>query len=286
MTSGIGSVGIAGLGLIGGSMARDLLARRIRVKGFDRNAARLRETPSADLLRITFTSSLSELANADVVVIAVPVASALDLLAGIAPHLGHARLVIDVGSTKRSIVSAAERLGIGERFVGCHPMAGDHRFGWEATRYGLFADAPVYLCPTPSTSEDSMALATEFWRGLGSTPCVMDAAAHDERLAYTSHLPHAIATALALALESVHVPRAELGPGGREMTRVSGSSPEMWEQIMLDNAGCVLPAIETMEAQLRDLRSRIRSDNVDSVHRWFTAGHDWFARSEPSNGRS
>ena len=64
------------------------------------------------------------------------------------------------------------------------------------------------------------------------------------------------------------------------MTRVSGSSPEMWEQIMLDNAGAVLPALEAMETRLRDLRSRVRSDNPDAVRKWFTEGRDWFMRSE------
>lgn len=283
MPAGIRTAGIIGLGLIGGSMARDLLARRIRVIGYDRDAAKLRQKQSADLMRITFVSTLAEVATADIVVVAVPVASALEILAGLAPHLAHPRLVIDVGSTKRSIVAAAERLGIGERFVGCHPMAGDHRSGWEATRAGLFVDAPVYLCPTPSTTEESLTLAGEFWRTLGARPTIMDAVAHDERLAWTSHLPHAVASALALALDSAHVTRAELGPGARDMTRVSGSSPEMWEQIWLDNAGAMLPALEAMEGRLRDLRGRIRSDNPDVVRRWFTEGREWFMRSEPEN---
>ena len=210
------SAGIVGLGLIGGSIARDLVARGgIQVLGYDVDTARFAGVHDDCLDRITLTTSLQRIAQADLVVIAVPVTDALEVLAALAPHLARTSVVIDVGSTKRSIVAAAERLKIGARFVGCHPMAGDHRSGWEASRAGLFIEAPVYICPGPSSTSNAMADVLSLWISLGARPSIMDAAGHDVRLAWTSHLPHVLASALARSLDSFAFPReGAWGPAG------------------------------------------------------------------------
>jgi len=280
MTTDPESVGIIGLGLIGGSVARDLVARQVTVTAYDRDVERLRALGDADLRGITLTSSPRDAANADVLMIAVPVTEALDVLKTVAPHVTRARLIMDVGSTKRSIVSLAESLGIGARFVGGHPMAGDHHFAWSASRRDLFVGAPVYLCPAATTAPDAIAHARRFWEMLGASTTTMDAAEHDERLAWTSHLPHAVAAALAQSLNSAGVSRAELGPGGRDMTRVAGSSPDMWAQIWMDNAAHMAESLDAMEGRLRELRDRIQRGNVEAVREWFEDGRRWFERSE------
>nr|MDQ3309037.1 prephenate dehydrogenase [Gemmatimonadota bacterium] len=225
---------VIGLGLIGGSLARELSARGIRVLGYDRDEARVRAALRDGGIHAVLNPELEGIDTADIVVIAVPVAIAPDILQAALPRLGRVRLVVDVGSTKASIMAAAGALGIGSQFVGCHPLAGDHRSGWEASRLGMFQGARVFLCPTTETGEDALGLAWEFWRMLGAHPEVEDAMEHDRRLAWTSHLPQAVSTALALALGGAGIERRELGPGGRDMTRLAGSSPELWTDIALD----------------------------------------------------
>jgi prephenate dehydrogenase len=180
-----------------------------------------------------------------------------------------------VGSTKRSIVDAAEQMGIGDRFVGSHPLAGDHRSGWDASRTGLFEGARVYLSPTRSTEADALELARELWTMIGAVPEVMEAAEHDRRLAWASHLPQAASTALARALAEAGIARSDLGCGGRDVTRVAGSSPEMWADILADNADEVLPALDALELELRALRRAVASGDRDLLRQLLASGRNW-----------
>ncbi|HEX6630879.1 MAG TPA: prephenate dehydrogenase, partial [Gemmatimonadaceae bacterium] len=216
---------------------------------------------------------------ADVVILATPVDAAPLVLAELAAARPAARLVTDVGSTKRGIVRAAEACGLGARFVGAHPLAGDHRWGWPASRRDLFSGARVYLCPAAGAADDAVALADALWRLLGAEPEPCDAAAHDELLAWSSHLPQLTATALALALRHAGVGRARLGPGGRDTTRLAGSSPALWASIARDNAVALAGALERMERELHDLRAALLADDearllsgLSDARAWFAAG--------------
>jgi prephenate dehydrogenase len=266
----IESAAVIGLGLIGGSLARDLAAKGVRVFAADRDEASVRTAAEQEIAR-----PLAWNEPVDVVVLAVPVLAARQLLRELAGRMGGVRLITDVGSTKRSIVDAAEQVGIGDRFVGSHPLAGDHRSGWEASRTGLFQGAPVYLTPSRSTDADALELARELWTMVGAVPEVMDAAEHDRRLAWTSHLPQAASTALARALAEAGIARSDLGPGGRDVTRLAGSSPEMWADILADNADEVAPALEALELQLRTIRHLIASGASGELHRRQTEARQW-----------
>jgi prephenate dehydrogenase len=270
------SAGVVGLGLIGGSIARDLHALGVRVLGYDRDAATLDMACAQGVVDVALDASLGGLADAELVIVAVPVSLLPDVLRTISPST-KARLITDVGSTKRSAIAAAESLGICQRFVGSHPMAGDHRSGWGASRRGLFAEATVYLCRTRSTREESLALAQQLWRALGARPQLIDADSHDHLLAYASHLMQSVATALALTLEDAGVSRAELGPGGRDSTRLAGSSVEMWSAIARDNADALIPAIRALETQLQWLRAALEGQDDGAVRGLFRAANAWSA---------
>src|SRR4029079_8899553 len=129
-------------------------------------------------------------AESDVSVLAVPVDQAPAMLRRLAGVARSARLVTDVGSTKTSIVNEARALGLDGCFVGSHPMAGDHRSDWAASRRNLFADALVYVCPTSSPRTAVVEVAKHFWQWLGARPCLMDADAHDKQAPWTRHPPH------------------------------------------------------------------------------------------------
>jgi prephenate dehydrogenase len=268
----IETAAIIGLGLIGGSLARDLAARGVRVFSWELDGEAVRSAMAQRIAEPLFPDQ-----PVDVIVLAVPVLAAHDLLRNVAGRAHPPRLITDVGSTKGSINRVAEGLGIGPRFVGSHPLAGDHRSGWDASRTGLFEGAPVYLTPTRSTDADALELARELWSMVGGVPEVMDAAEHDRRLAWTSHLPHAASFALGGALRDAGISRLDLGPGGRDVTRLAGSSPEMWADILIDNAADVDPALDALESQLRTIRHLVANGYHAQLRDLLAEARGWHA---------
>jgi len=270
-------VGIIGLGLIGGSIARDLLSRGFEITAYDRDRTSMAAADDADLSAIHLVDTPREVLAAPLVIVAVPVRASIAVLGAIAPGLSTSHIVFDVGSTKREIVACAESCGVGHQFVGCHPLTGDHQSGWQASRRGLFNRAPVFLCPGPRTPAHTVHTVHELWTLLGANPEVMTPEAHDERVAWISHLPHMISAVLALALRGAGIERAQLGPGGRDMTRLAGGSPELWTDIAVQNAKPLLRALVEFERRLADVRGSIHRSDDGSVHESFRTAAEWFS---------
>lgn len=275
MTSDRDTIAIIGLGLIGGSIARDLVSRGVRIAGYDTDPATLEMAWEEGIVRERVDASFSQLDGARIVILAVPVSATSGVLTNAAKYLSGATLVTDVGSTKRSAIAAAQSLGLGERYVGSHPMAGDHRFGWYAARKGLFVGATTYLCPTASTVPEALELAQELWTLLGARPVVIDAETHDERVAFTSHLPHAVSAAVALALANAKYAREDLGPGGRDMLRIAASSPELWTAIMEDNSDAVRRALRALGIELKKVARALETRDASALHEILRAARAW-----------
>jgi prephenate dehydrogenase len=279
------SVAVIGLGLIGGSLARDLRALGVRVLGYDTDTDALRAACDEGVVAAPLDASFAGLADTEVVVLAVPVEHAADVLAALRPQLAHVRLVTDVGSTKAGIVAAAERLGIADRFVGAHPLAGDHRAGFAAARAGLFRDARVYLCPEGGTSREARRVAKDLWHAVGARTLEIDATEHDRLVAWTSHLPQALSTALARALAEARIPPGELGPGGRDMIRLASSPAPLWTGIALENAAWLTDALAAMEAELRELREALARGDREAARRFYER-HERSGASSPQGGHA
>jgi prephenate dehydrogenase len=275
----IDSVAVIGLGLMGGSLARDLAARGVRVFGFDRDPHSLQLALTENVIASALADDFSGIEKAQAVVLAVPVKAAHRVLEKCAPRVEQATLITDVGSVKREIQSTAAKLGLGDRFVGAHPFTGDHRAGWSASQIGLYQDARVFLCPSEGTRPDALALAEELWRAVGAAPVVTSAGEHDQRIAWTSHLPQVTATAVAHALEKHGILPDDLGPGGRSVTRLAGSDAEMWTDIAMENSAAIDTAIAEIEKQLSSARAAIRSGDASAVRAFFSDGAGWAARA-------
>ncbi|MES2177393.1 MAG: prephenate dehydrogenase/arogenate dehydrogenase family protein [Gemmatimonadota bacterium] len=269
-------VAVIGLGLMGGSLARALAARDVYVLGYDSAPDSLDAAEGEGIVHERLGALLDGVERADVVVFALPVDATLATLPRVAAKLRGARLVMDVASTKRSIVTSAHASGLGERYVGAHPLTGSHRSGWRASRATLFDDARVFLCPTEVTTPDALRLAEGFWRGLRAGVEVIDASVHDEQMAWRSHLPHVLSTALSLALRDAHIQRSALGPGGRDMTRLSGGAASMWTSIVEDNGVALVHAMDAVERQLHVLRDALSRGDTAATHAYFVRGCAWF----------
>ncbi|MDX1674395.1 MAG: prephenate dehydrogenase/arogenate dehydrogenase family protein [Longimicrobiales bacterium] len=274
------AAGIIGLGLMGGSLARDLAAAGWRVLGADRDPGTVDAATEAGVIAGPLDPAAGH-AGVDLVVVAVPVRAAPGWVRRLAEELSHGVVVTDVGSTKRSVVEAAESAGLGPRFVGSHPMTGDHRSGWAAARSGLYSGARVWLSPTASTRPDALAAVADLWRTVGAEPDRIDADEHDRLLARSSHLPQLVASALAAALAREGVPREALGPGGRDTTRLAGSDPEMWLDILVDNADRIGPALDTLLDTLSRSRDALGTGSEASLHDLLARGRVWFDGGAP-----
>jgi len=252
-------VAVAGLGLIGGS-----LALAVRARGYDRDpsvrdAARGRGIEVAD--------SLSEaVAGAQVAVASVSTEAAMPVLVEIA-RAAPAAVLTDTASLKRPIVEAAPGLPAGARFVGGHPMAGSQKSGVEAASADLFRGRPWILCRTARSDDASLAAVTELVRAAGGRPVLLDAERHDRLMTWASHLPLAVASALAKA--SVGRGGMEVssvaGPGLLDSTRVAGQPAALALELALADPPALADAVETVRAELATLSSALRAGDAAAV---------------------
>jgi prephenate dehydrogenase len=267
------TVGIVGLGLIGGSLARDLAGLGARVVAVERDPASLHAARAADILHAGGAEP-ELLDDAGAVILALPPRTAVGMLPGLAPHLRRARWVTDVAGTKTSILAAARAAGLGPRFVGSHPMAGGTGSGFGASRAGLFRGARVYLCAGEATAD--VAAATHgFWERLGGVCVPIAAGEHDRRCAWASHLPQFAATTLAATLHRAGIDTTDLGAGGRDATRLAASAAALWTELAADNGGHLAAALEALHAGLGDLLAALRSGDAAAVAALLEEGRRW-----------
>jgi prephenate dehydrogenase len=270
-----GFTAIIGLGLIGGSIARELAARGVRVLAHDRDPRALREAMRAGVIAGTIDASFSGLDVCDTVIFATPVDVAIELLAQASPHLRSARLITDAGSTKSALIAAAQKLRLGKTFVGSHPLSGDHRKGFAFSRTGLFVDARVILTPSKTATPATIRRARAMWKSFGAHTDLMTAAAHDREMAVTSHVHHFVAAALAASLDASGVRHSQLGPGGRDTTRLAGSSPEMWGAIASQNGPRISAALRLFDRELQRVRRAVARGDRAAVESLFERTGSW-----------
>lgn len=276
------SVGIVGLGLMGGSLARDLHSAGWRVLAAERDPDTLAAARAAGVVAGPLHEEAAH--GLDLIVLALPVRAATEWvrsLAGVA-DAGSSLVITDVGSTKRSILAATDAAGLGPKFVGSHPMAGSHESGWAAARADLFRGHRVWICPTAASRPAAVAAVEQLWRDVGAEPQRTDPLAHDRLMALASHLPQLTATALAGLLSRHDVSPADLGPGGRDATRLAGSDPDMWTDILLDNSDQIAPALDALARELAQLAGDIRTGHPGPVRRRMEKGRVW--TGEPRSG--
>jgi len=186
--------------------------------------------------------------------------------------------VTDVGSVKRGIVARAEKLGIGSRFAGSHPLAGTHRHGFEASRADLFRGAVVYVTPCSAGADAAREIA-HFWSDvMGAEPVVLDAEQHDAQLAATSHVPQVVASLLGDFLARHAPPGSSFGTGAADTTRLAASDPALWTEILLMNRDEILPALRALEESLGTVERALETGDAAVLTDWLTRAAAWRRR--------
>jgi prephenate dehydrogenase len=264
------TVAIVGVGLIGGSIGLALRSRGLaqRVIGVGRDPHTLQQARQRGVIDQVTTDLEEGVASAEVVVVCTPVSRIPHDVRRAAQAVPAGALVTDAGSTKRQIVEAVEsHLAGADVFVGAHPIAGSERAGAAHARAELLNDRVCVLTPTPRTSNERLQRARDFWSGMGCRMVEMSPAEHDEVLAYTSHLPHAVAAALA---SSVPTEWLALAAGAyRDGTRVAAAETGLWTAIFRDNRGPLLKALGTLEERVAAFKYAMMTDDEEAIRQWW-----------------
>ena len=263
---------ILGVGLLGGSIGlavREVLSDCV-VSGYGHRQSTLDEALAARAIHEAYTSAADAVRGADMVILCTPVGMFEEILASIAPALSPGALVTDVGSTKRSVVTAADRLlPPGIAFVGSHPMAGSEKRGVRHAVADLFQGAVCITTPTPATDRIALERTENFWRLLGMRLVRLSPQEHDRRLADVSHLPHALAAALVSLQEDASLPLA--GKGFLDSTRIAAGDGGLWRDIFLDNRDNLRDSIRAFQKHLDRLASHLDAADADALKEWLDA---------------
>lgn len=208
--------------------------------------------------------------SADLVLLAVPPEATCRLLPAIAASARADAIVTDVASVKGPIMAAASAAGLGHRFVGGHPLAGTHERGFGSLPPERLRGAPVYLCHGgDADSLDAAALVEEFWReAFAADTRFITPGEHDRLLAWTSHMPQAVSSALAVALARGGIDARDLGPGARDVTRLAASQPALWTEILMQNRAALEPALAALAAAADELVRLLARGDAAAVERW------------------
>lgn len=256
---------VFGVGLIGGSFALALKAagQVEEVVGFGRSLASLTLALDLGIIDRVGANAGQEVADADLVLIATPVAQMPDIMARIAPYLGPQTLLTDAGSTKTDVVAAA-RAHLGDKlgqFVPAHPIAGAENSGAAAARADLYHEKKLVLTPLPENSVLNVARVRSAWEWCGALIHELTPDAHDRVFAAVSHLPHLLSFALVhdLAMRDERELFFSFAASGfRDFTRIAASHPEMWRDICLANRLALLDELDRYRAQLDILRDALQ----------------------------
>ena len=260
------AIAIIGLGLIGGSVAKDVrrlgLARKIL--GYDNNEEHYKEIKSSKLVDYISNVPDKNLSQAELVLLAVPVKSFIDVLPAILRNISSTAILTDTGSVKSPLLKMMyspeyEKIP----FVGGHPIAGSENFGPAAAQQNLFSGKRCILTPGEKTDNDWIRVVRRFWESLGTKVSEMDAASHDKMFASVSHLPHILAYAFIQAISNVDTQEAlgHSGAGLKDFSRIASSSPQMWADIFLENQENLLPRLSAFNEVLSALEETIKKND-------------------------
>jgi prephenate dehydrogenase len=258
-------LGLIGCGMMGGSFALALKRAGLveRVVGYSKSPSSTERAKNLGVIDDAAASILQAVMGADIVLIAVPVATTFEIFKALQFGLASNALVLDVGSTKLNVIEAAEKVfGTSPlHFVPSHPIAGKERAGVDEADADLYKNKRVILTSTPHTSKAAVSLAADVWRALGMRVAHMTAEEHDRIFAAVSHFPHLLAFAYMNGL-SAQQDAAQLlqmaGPGFRDFTRIAASDADIWTDILMANRAQVLTQSKALRASLDQLEQAMQ----------------------------
>jgi prephenate dehydrogenase len=258
---------VIGLGLIGGSWAGALQALDWQVWGINRHTRSLDQALERGWIRGGWMELPAHL-DVDLVVVALPLGAAVEILPSLAQRLDAGTIVTDVGSMKTMICAASSVLtDKGIHFIGGHPMTGSEKSGFSEAKRDLFRGYPYVLTPLEDCPAVVVEEVSRLVTRIQARLVYRDPANHDQEVALISHIPHVLSVALALAAGDMREQGSEAlelaGRSFREITRIADSSPDLWSEILANNNEAILAGLKLYRERLDALRGYIeRRHNV------------------------
>ena len=272
------SVAILGLGVMGGSLARALseLADKPRVTGWAPQPSEREAALAAGAVDVAPAEWQAAVRDVELVVLAAPLAVSCAMLGQVAQAAPNDATLTDVASLKAPLARAAAAAGLAARWVGSHPMAGSEASGFAASRSGLYRDARVWTV-ADGQAGTRVARVHAFWKSIGARPLEIEAERHDRLMALASHLPQLASNALAAVLMEAGIRPEELGPGGRDTTRLAGSSADLWQDL-LGYASPDLPrALRDLAAGADRMADLLERRDIEAIADIMRATRTWRA---------
>ncbi len=271
--------GFAGFGLIGGSIARSL--RNLYPSSYITayNYYITKQHPKLEIAKkegvlSKISTSLKDFSKCDVIFLCAPVMTNVSYLKQLAPYVQKNCIITDVGSVKGNIYKAACELGITRNFIGGHPMTGSEKTGYNNSDASFLEGAYYILTPTDDTPEEFTNWMTDFVKASGAYCTIMDYTTHDIITSAISHCPHVISAAL-VNLVALHDKNTDgmysrLAAGGfKDTTRISSSSPEMWQNICLTNSECITDFLDEYIKSLENIKNAIAANDGTTLMEFF-----------------
>jgi len=265
-------VAIIGLGLMGGSMAMALRNKCARLMGVDLDDAALSFAVGENILDQASTRAEEILPDADLVIISTPVHAIISILAELPKLIPDGAAVIDLGSTKSSIVFAMNGLPVVFEAVGGHPICGKETYSIFNADPHLYRGSTFVLSPSLRTTTRARTLAEQIVAAVDGIPLWMDPGVHDRLMASTSHFPYLLSNALAHSIPREAFPLA--GPGLQSSVRLAGSPIEMMMDILNSNRENVLDALKSFMGTLNELEVLLNSAELEELEIFLDRGRE------------
>jgi len=261
---------IIGVGLIGGSLAKDIkrLNPEVVIHGISRKQTTLDKALSLNL--IDKKATLDDIVDADLVIVAIPVDTTVKLLPGILDKIQETGLVVDAGSTKVDICKAVENHPKRRNFLAMHPIAGTEYSGPSAAISGLFEGKTNIICEVEKTTFKLQEKALKLFDDLGMRVRYMNPEAHDKHIAYVSHLSHISSFMLGKTVIEKEKNERDIfdmaGSGFASTVRLAKSSPEMWTPIFKQNKDNVIETLEEYINNLKQFKAFMEKDDFEAIY--------------------
>jgi prephenate dehydrogenase len=255
-------VAIVGVGLIGGSMGQAIKRNNLadEVVGISRHKKNLLLAEQRGAID-RGSQALGIVKDADLVILATPVNTIINLAPAISKIVGKECIVTDVGSTKKEIVIALEKFF--PHYLGSHPLAGSEKRSIVYACPDIFKDSLCVLTPTKNTSRKARNLIKILWSKLGAKTVFLTPSKHDEILSFTSHLPHAVACSLIDVIPKRYLKFSSTGL--KDTTRIAASDSELWADILLSNQQNILKAIALLQNNFNRISRAIRNKDRERL---------------------
>lgn len=273
--------GFIGLGLIGGSIARAIREKypACMITAYDVNAASVETAKTDGVVNICAYEIDRVFSACDLIFLCAPVSCNDDNLLLLRNHIGKDTLLTDVGSVKNDIHEHISAAKLDEQFIGGHPMAGSERTGYRNSKAMLLENAYYILTPTKNTPQEKTDFMENLVRSLGAIPLILSADEHDYVTAGISHLPHVISASLVNLVKDKDnadgIMKLIAAGGFKDITRISSSSPVMWEHICMTNRANILSLLDSFTESLQEIKGRIVAQDAQGTHDFFESARSY-----------